>query len=49
MQEILHATHHLKPLNKMYKYEIDPTRNEALQTQDAGWIDTQTEWDQYIP
>ena len=38
LQETLHATHLLKLLDKMYKYEMDPTRTvEATErTRDAG-------------
>ena len=45
LQETLHATHLLKLLDKMYKCEMDPTRNvEATErTRDAG----RTEWNQY--
>ena len=38
LQENLHATHFLKLFDKMYKYEMDPTRTvEATErTRDAG-------------
>ena len=46
-------------LNKMYKYEMDPTRTEGATewTRDAGWMDGQMdrrtngrmEWNQYLP
>ena len=38
LQETLHATHLMKFLYKMYKYEMDPTRTvEATErTRDAG-------------
>ena len=56
LQETLHATHLLKLLDKMRKYEMDPTRTvEATeQTRDAGRMrdgrtDGQTEWNQYTP
>ena len=45
LQKTLHATHLLKWLDKMYKYEMDPTRTVGAteQTQDAGrtggWMD----------
>ena len=52
----LHATHLLKMLYKIYKYEMDPTRTvEATeQTRDAGQTrdgrtDGRTEWNQYTP
>ena len=39
-------------LDKMYKYEMDPTRTVGA-TQDVGWTDWQTdermEWNQYTP
>ena len=40
-QAILHATHRLKLLDKMYNYEIDPTRivGATERTQDAGRTD----------
>ena len=45
MQESLHATHLLKLLDKMYKYEMDPTKTVAAteQTKDAGRTDGQTD------
>ena len=45
LTESLHATHLLKLLDKMYKYEMDPTRNVGAteQTRDAGWTDGQTD------
>ena len=52
LQETLHATHLLKLLDKMYKYEMDPTRTvEATErTRDPGRTrDGQTEWNQYTP
>ena len=56
-QKTLHATHVLKLLGKMYKYEMGPTRTVGTteQTYDAGraWdrcgTDGWTEWSQYIP
>ena len=44
LQETLHGTHHLKLLNKMYKYEMGPTRTVGAteQTQDAGQRNGQT-------
>ena len=54
LQAILHTTHLLKLLDKMYKNEMDLTRTEGAteQTLDAGWTDEQmnrrmdgrTEW-----
>ena len=43
--ETLHATHLLKLLDKMCKYEIDPTRTVGAteRTQDAGRTDGQTD------
>ena len=56
LQETWHTTHLLKLLDKMYKYEMDPTRTvEATeQTRDAGrtrdgQTDGRTEWNQYTP
>ena len=45
MLETLHATHLLKLLDKMYKYEIDPTKTVGAteRTRDAGWMDGQTD------
>ena len=42
-QKTLHATHLLKLLDKMYKYEMDPTRTVGAteQTRDVGWMDWQ--------
>ena len=50
MQETLYVTH-LKLLDKMYKYEMDPTRTVGAteRTQDAGQMDGRTEWNQYTP
>ena len=51
VQEILHAT--LQLLDKMYKYEMDPTRTVGAteRTRDVGRTDGQTdgrtEWNQY--
>ena len=41
LQETLHGTHFLKFLDKMCKYEMDPTRTVGAteQTRDAGWTD----------
>ena len=41
----LHATHFLKLLDKMYKYEMDPTRTVGAteRTRDAGRMDGQTD------
>ena len=49
MQETLHATRLLKLLDKMYKYEMDPTRTVGAieRTRDAGRTDGQTEWNQF--
>ena len=43
LQETLHVTHLLKLLDKMYKYEMDPTRTVGAteQTLHAGWTDGQ--------
>ena len=59
MQEILHTTHLLLLLDKMCKYEMDPTRTVVAteRTQDAGRTDGRTdgrpdrrrEWNQYTP
>ena len=59
LQETLHATHLLKLLDKMCKYEMDRTRTVGAteQTQDAGRMDRRTdgrmdrrtEWNQYTP
>ena len=54
-QKPLHVTHLLKLLDKMYKYEMDPTRTVGAteRTQDAGRTARQTygrtEWNQYTP
>ena len=39
LQETLHATHFLKLFDKMYKYEMDPTRTVGTteRTRNAGW------------
>ena len=41
LQETLHLTHLLKLLDKMYKYEMDPTRTVGTTewTQDVGPTD----------
>ena len=62
LQETLHAlTHLLKLFDKMYKYEMDPTRTVGAteRTRDAGRMqdgrrrdgrtDGQTEWNQFTP
>ena len=55
LQETLHATHRLKLLDKMYKYEMDPTKTVGAteRTRGAGQTDGQTdgrtEWNQYTP
>ena len=38
-------------LDRMYKYKMDPTRavGATEQTQNAGWTDGRTEWNQYTP
>ena len=43
LQEILHATHLLKLFDKMYKYEMDPTKTVGAteRTRDAGRTDGQ--------
>ena len=45
LQGTLHATHLLKLLDEMYKYDMDPTRTVGAteQTQDAGRKDRQTD------
>ena len=45
MPETLHATHLLKLLDKMYTYEMDPTRTEGAteRTRDAGRTDRRTD------
>ena len=45
LQEILHAAHFLKLLDKMDKYERDPTRTVGAieRTRDAGQTDGQTD------
>ena len=39
----------MKLLDKMYKYEMDPTRTVGAteRTRDAGRTDGRTEWNQY--
>ena len=55
LQTNLCATHFLKLLAKMYKYEIDPTKTVGAteRTKDAGWTDgradSRTEWSQFTP
>ena len=50
LQETLRATHPLKLLDKMYKYEMDPTRTVGATecTRDTGRTDGRS-WNQYIP
>ena len=45
LQETLHVTHLLKLLDKMYKYEMDPTRTVGVteQTWNAGRMDGRME------
>ena len=45
LQETIHATHLLKLLDKMYKYEMDPTRTVGAteRTWDAGRTDGRTD------
>ena len=45
LQKTSHATHLLKLLDKMYKYEMDPTRTGGATewTRDAGRTDRQTD------
>ena len=45
LQETLHETHLLKLPDKMYKYEMDPTRSVGAreQTRDAGQTDRRTD------
>ena len=51
LQETLHATHILKLLDKIYKYDMDPTKTVGAteRTRDAGRTDRQMEWNQYTP
>ena len=51
LQQTLHATHLLKLLDKMYKYEMDPTKTVGAteRTRDTGRTDGRTEWNQYTP
>ena len=44
-------THLLKLLDKMYKYQMDPTRavGTTEQTRNAGRTDGRKEWNQYSP
>ena len=55
MQVTLHATHLRKWLDKMYEYEMDPTRTVGAteRTRGAGWMDElmdgRTEWNLYTP
>ena len=45
LPETLHGTHLLKLLDKMYKYEMDPTKTVGAteRTRDAGWTDGRTD------
>ena len=45
LQKTLHETHLLKLPDKMYKYEMDPTRSVGAreQTRDAGQTDRRTD------
>ena len=47
LQQTLYATHLLKLLNKMHKYEMDPTRTVGAteRTRDAGRMDGRTSTD----
>ena len=55
LPETLHATHLLKLLYKMHKYEMDPTRTveaterplDAGRTRDGRGTDGRMEWNQY--
>ena len=49
LQLTLHVTHLLKLLDKMYKYEMDPTRTVSVieRTRDAGRTDRRTDVSQY--
>ena len=51
LEETLHATHLQKLLDKMYKYEMDPTTTVGAteRRQDVGRTDGWTVWNQYIP
>ena len=47
LQETLHVTHLLKLLNKMYKYEMDPTRTLGATERLGMWdgrTDRRTDW-----
>ena len=50
LQWNLHRTHILKLLDKMYKYELDPTRTVGTteRTWDAGQTDGQSETNNFI-
>ena len=54
LQEMSLATQLLKLLDKMYKYEMDPSRTvgateQMLERQMDGRADGRTEWNQYTP
>ena len=54
LEKPLHATHLLKFLDKMYKYEMDPTKTVGATCRcyraDTGCgTDGQMEWNQYTP
>ena len=46
LRETLHMTHLLKLLDKMYIYEMDPTRTVGATER---MRDGRTEWNQYTP
>ena len=50
LQWNLHRTHILKLLDKMYKYELDPTRTVGTteRTWDAGQTDGQSETNNFV-
>ena len=51
LQKVFNATHILKLLDKMYKYEMDPIRTVGATewTWDAGRMDGRMAWNQYTP
>ena len=51
LQETWHMTHLLELLDKMYKYEMEPTRTVGAteRTQDAGRTDGQSETNKHPP
>ena len=45
----MELTHLLKLPDKMYKYEMDPTRTVGHAGRTDGRTDGRTEWNQYTP